>query len=342
MTAVVVEMEEVASAAEQAGDALIQGRALTALAEAVLHHRADAVTARGLVEQAIEVLRDESPEIRFEPLWIASQVAAWFGDSSEFERWAKAALAAAREAERKDLEAIVVHSLAQAYVIRLELDEATPLVERALELADASGSVFSRASALSVRGWLELVSMHPVEAEADYSAARDLYADVGNAIREAGMTMMIGRAAFAQGDRDRAEKLLRDAVRTLKGLGDRGSLCEAQRALSMVLAEQGRIEEAERTALEARETVGPDDRVSGSTTKLALGIVRAAQARDAEAEKLLVEAVEELAFFDLRALEHWALRYLVQFLRSRGRDDEADAYEERRAALAPISTAPIV
>jgi class 3 adenylate cyclase/tetratricopeptide (TPR) repeat protein len=342
MPAVLVEMEEVASAAEQAGDALIQGRALTALAEAVLQHRADAVTARGLVAQAVEVLRDESAEIRFEPLWIASQVAAWFGDSSEFERWAKAALAAAREAERKDLEVLVVHSLAQAYVIRLELDEATPLVERALELADASGSVFSRASALSVRGWLELVSMHPAEAEADYSAARDLYADVGNAIREAGMTMMIGRAAFAQGDRDRAEKLLRDSVRTLKGLGDRGSLCEAQRALSMVLTEQGRIEEAERTALEARETVGPDDRVSGSTTKLALGIVRAAQARDAEAEKLLVEAVEELGFFDLRALEHWALRYLVQFLRSRGRDDEADAYEERRAALSPISTAPIV
>ena len=342
MPAVLVEMEEVASAAEQAGDALIQGRALTALAEAVLQHRADAVTARELVAQAIEVLRDESPEIRFEPLWIASQVAAWFGDSSEFERWAKAALAAAREAERKDLEVLVVHSLAQAYVIRLELDEATPLVERALELADASGSVFSRASALSVRGWLELVSMHPAEAEADYSAARDLYAEVGNAIREAGMTMMIGRAAFAQGDRDRAEKLLRDSVRTLKGLGDRGSLCEAQRALSMVLTEQGRIEEAERSALEARETVGPDDRVSGSTTKLALGIVRAAQARDAEAEKLLMEAVEELGFFDLRALEHWALRYLVQFLRSRGRDDEADAYEERRTALSPISTAPIV
>ncbi len=342
MPAVLVEMEEVASAAEQAGDALIQGRALTALAEAVLQHRADAVTARGLVAQAIEVLRDESAEIRFEPLWIASQVAAWFGDSSEFERWAKAALAAAREAERKDLEVLVVHSLANAYVLRLELEEAAPLVERAVELADASGSVFSRAAALSVRGWLELVSMRPIEAEAYFTAARDLYAEVGNAIREAGMTMMIGRAAFAQNDRERAEKLLRDSVRALKGLGDRGSLCEAQRALSMVLTEQGRIEEAERTALEARETVGPDDRVSGSTTKLALGIVRAAQARDAEAEKLLVEAVEELGFFDLRALEHWALRYLVQFLRSRGRDDEADAYEERRAALSPISTAPIV
>ena len=342
MPAVLVEMEEVAGAAEQVGDALIQGRALTALAEAVLQHRADAVTARALVAQAIEVLRDEAPEIRFEPLWIASQVAAWFGDSGEFERWAKAALAAAREAERKDLEVLVVQNLATAYVLRLELDEAAPLIERAVELADASGSVFSRASALSVRGWFELVSMHPVEAEAIFTAARELYAEVGNAIREAGMTMMIGRAVFAQGDHARAEKLLRDSVRTLKGVGDRGSLCEAQRALAMVLVEQGRIDEAERTALEARETVGPDDRVSGSTTKLALGIVRAAQKRDAEAEELLLEAVEALAFFDFHALEHWALRYLVEFLRSRGRDDEAEIYAERRAALAPLSTAPIV
>jgi predicted ATPase len=342
MPAVLVEMEEVASAAERAGDALIQGRALTALAEAVLQHRADAVRARALVAQAVEVLRDESPEIRFEPLWAASQVAAWFADSSEFERWAKAALAAAREAERKDLEVLVVHSLANVYILRLEVKEAEPMVERAFELAEASGSVFGRASALSVRGWLELVSMHPVDAEADYSAARELYAEVGNAIREAAMTMMIGRAALAQGDRNRAEKLLRDSVRALKGLGDRGQLCEAQRALAMVLVEQGRIDEAERTALEARETVGPDDRVSGSTTKLALGIVRAAQKRDAEAEELLLEAVESLAFFELRALEHWALRYLVEFLRERGRDEEAEIYAERRTALSTSSAAPIV
>ena len=42
----------------------------------------------------------------------------------------------------------------------------------------------------------------------------------------------------------------------------------------------------------------------------------------------------------LRALEHWALRYLAEFLRARGRDDEAAAYEERRAGLAPASTVP--
>jgi tetratricopeptide (TPR) repeat protein len=182
----------------------------------------------------------------------------------------------------------------------------------------------------------------PVEAEADYTAARELFAELGNTNREAYMTMMVGRSAFAQGDAERAEKLLRDAVRMLKGLGDRGSLCEAQRALAMVLVELGQIDEAERAALEARETVGAEDRVSTSSTRLALGVVRAAQKRDEEAEALMLEAVEGFHLYELRALEHWALRYLAEFLRSRGRDDEAVAYEERRAALSPSSTVPIV
>jgi tetratricopeptide (TPR) repeat protein len=153
---------------------------------------------------------------------------------------------------------------------------------------------------------------------------------------------MIGRAAFAQGDVARAEKHLRDAVRLLKGIGDRGSLCEAQRALSMVLSAQGKIDEAERLALEARETVGPDDRVSLSTTTLALGVVRAAQGRDDEAEALMREAIDGFALYDIRALEHWALRYYAEFLHAGGRHDEAVIYEERRAALAPASTAAIV
>jgi class 3 adenylate cyclase/tetratricopeptide (TPR) repeat protein len=338
--AVLGEMTGVADA-ERDGETLVQGRALTALAEAVLQHRADAITARRLVTQALEVLHDAHPEIRFEPLWVSSQVANWFGDHAAFEKFAKEALAEARAAERKDLEVLVIHSLATAYVIRFETAEAAPLVLRALELADESGSVLSRASALSVKGWLELVSEFPVEAEADFTAAREFFSEVGNSSREAAMTMMVGRAAFAQGDLDRAEKLLRDSVRALKGIGDRGSLCEAQRALAMVLVEQDKLEEAERFALEARETVGPDDRVSTSSTKLALGIVRSAQKRDDEAERLLREAVEGFALYELRAMEHWALRYLAEFLRSRGRDDEASVYEARRAALSPSSTAPM-
>ena len=340
--AVLVEMREVASHAQEEGEREFQGRALTALAEATLWHRADALGARRLVHEALEVLAGESPEVRFEPLRVAYDIAVWVGDGREFESYAHEALEAARAAGRQDLEALVIHALVNAYVLKLELAKAGVLVVRAFELADGSGTAFGRATALATRGWLHLVSERPVEAEADYLEARELYAELGNLSRESIMTMMMGRAAFAQDEVERAEKLLRDAERAIKGLGDRGSLCEAQRSLSMVLVQRGSIDEAERYALLARETVGPEDRVSLSTTTLALGNVRAAQGRDDEAERLFVDAVEGFHLYELRALEHWALRYLGEFLRSRGRDDEAELYFERRAALAPASTAPII
>ena len=55
----------------------------------------------------------------------------------------------------------------------------------------------------------------------------------------------------------------------------------------------------------------------------------------------MMEAVETFNLYGLRALEHWGLRVLAEFLRGRGRDDEAVVYEERRAELGPTSTAPI-
>ena len=340
--AVLVEMREVTTHAQEEGEHEFQGRALTALAEATLWHHADALGARRLVNDALEVLVEEAPEVRFEPLRVAYEIAGWVGDGRAFEAAAQEALEAARAAGRQDLEALVIHALVNAYVLKLEIAKAGVLVVRAFELADGSGTAFSRATALATRGWLHLVSERPVEAEADYAEARELYAELGNLSRESSMTMMLGRAAFAQGDAERAEKLLREAERAIKGLGDRASLCEAQRSLSMVLVQRGSIDEAERYALLARETVGPEDRVSLSTTTLALANVRSAQGRNEEAERLFVDAVEGFHLYDLRALEHWALRYLGEFLRSQGRDDEAELYFERRAALAPDSTAPII
>jgi len=341
MTAVIVEMEEVASVAAAHGERLLQGRALTALAEAVLNQRADAVTARALAEQAIEVLEGEPPEIRFEAFRAAAAVASWLGDAESFERWAKLALEAAQTAERKDLEVFITIGLAQAYILRLELDEAEPLVDRVAELAEESGSIVSRAEAHVARGSLENWRGNEADAETSFVAARELYREVGNTAAEANMTMMIGRSAQAQGDLPRAEKLLADAVRTMKGLNDRSKLCEAQRSLAEVYLHGGRLEEAERLALEARASVGPEDRVSISTTKVSLAAVRAAQGRDREAEELLREAVEEFRRSQMRAVERWALRRIVAFYRDRGREDEAVGYESRLGELSASSTAPI-
>jgi class 3 adenylate cyclase/tetratricopeptide (TPR) repeat protein len=335
MTAVIVEMEEVAHVAASHGERRLQGRALTALAEAVLHQRADAVAARQIVHQAIDVLVDEPPDIRFEAFRAATVIAAWLGDAETFETYARKALDAARAADRKDQEATITNSLAQAYVLRLELDEAEPLVERVAELAEESGSILGRAQALQVRGWLENWREDVEAAEAAWTAARDIYREIGNTHSEAGLNMLLGRAAAVRSDFALAEKLLTDSIRTLKGLNDRAQLCEAQRSLADLYVRLGRLEEAERLALEARASVGPEDRVSNSTTKVSLAAVRAAQGRDEEAETLLREAADQLELFGMRALERWALRRLVRFYAERGRDDDIRGFEARLAELSP-------
>ncbi|MBV8563322.1 MAG: AAA family ATPase, partial [Actinobacteria bacterium] len=124
LPAVLAEMREIAADAQAAGDKRTQGRALSALAEAVLFHRADAVEARRLVHEAVHALEGEPAWVRFEPLHAAAVVSGWLGDSAAFERWSKEALAAAREAERKDLESLVLRGLVSSYVLQLEIDVA--------------------------------------------------------------------------------------------------------------------------------------------------------------------------------------------------------------------------
>jgi class 3 adenylate cyclase/tetratricopeptide (TPR) repeat protein len=340
MTAVIMEMEGVAAAAEAAGERQLQGRALTALAEAVMNQRADAAAARELIERAIEVLADEEPDIRFEAFQVAAAVAHWLSDADAFEKWAKLGLEAARAAGRKDQELQITVKLAENYVYRLELAEAEPLIDRIGELADESMSIVGRALAWAARGTLENWRGNDAEAEVAFTAAHDLYAEIGNKAQEASMTLSIARHVAAQGDLERAERLLREAVRTMKGLNDRSRLCEAQRSLAELYVRLGRLDEAERYALQARESVGLDDRTSISTTKLSLGVVRAAQGRDEEAAELMHEAVDDARYTGQLALERWALGKVIEFHRSRGQEDAAQPYEERLAELAP-STAPI-
>ena len=137
--------------------------------------------------------------------------------------------------------------------------------------------------------------------------------------------------AWKRGDLDEAAVHLRESIKTLKKLGDRGHLCESQRALAELLVEQGKVDEAERWALEARETVGPQDALSQITTTFSLGVVRAAQGNDDEAEELFRSALARAEGSAFRLIEREALERYARFLRDRGRDDEAIPFEDRLA-----------
>jgi tetratricopeptide (TPR) repeat protein len=126
-----------------------------------------------------------------------------------------------------------------------------------------------------------------------------------------------------QGDDDKAEELARQAIRMLSPLGDRGYLCESQRILAEILVRRDKVDEAERYALEAIQTVGPQDVTSLATTQMALGLVRAAQGRDEEAEALLREAVHRASSLAPEWITTATARRLSEFLRARGRSEEA-------------------
>ena len=111
-------------------------------------------------------------------------------------------------------------------------------------------------------------------------------------------------------------------------------MVESQRLLAQVLLDQGRLDEAERFALEARETVGAGDVSSSSTTRLALGLVRAAQGRDDEAERLLREAEEILRPTGFRRHQIAPLEALAEFLRApRPRRRGGSRWRRRSRAL---------
>jgi predicted ATPase/class 3 adenylate cyclase len=341
--AVPPEMTAVRAAAREAGEKKIEGRALTALGELALYRDADVSRSRELADEALEVLSGvDHPDTRFEAFITRSLVGGWVGDFEDSERFQQKALAVARESGRKDLETTAVQAIALSRLHRLDVEEARPLVDRALELAEESGSVQARAEALTALGMYHKIRDELDESEAAAQEVLELYREMDNRVGVASMLKSLGRVAHARGDLEAAEPLYRDAIKILKPLGERGHLCENQRMLAQVLAERGKLDEAERIALAARETVGPEDAVSQLTTAMALGVVRAAQGRDEEAERLLRSAVDGLHRSAFRSSEPEALRYLVGFLRERGRADEAAPYEARLADLdvsAPAETA---
>jgi tetratricopeptide (TPR) repeat protein len=334
-------MELVRAAAAEAGDREIEGRALTALADVALLRDADLPRGRELVEQALELLDGGGGVGRFEALTIRSRIDWWLGDLDGHERYTRMALAVAQEIGSVAHEAEANEELASNALSRLDVDAALEYAERAFELAQQSGNRMTHAWALVSLGRVERARGRLPEAERAFGEARALFEETGSAWA-LGRTLE-GAASVARrsGDLATAERRLRDAIRILTPIEDRGAVCEAQRSLAELLVTRGEVDEAERWALEARRTVGPHDQVSRSTTRLALGLVRAAQGRDDEAMALFEEAAQIARGTTNTGSTLDTLQKIARSLRERGKVAEAEAYEAEAAALLPSEPEPV-
>ncbi len=334
------EMEEVLVDARAAGNGDLESRALTALAEVRLRRDADVGRAEELASKALEVA--DGDESRVDALGVLETIAWWRGRLTESEEYAEEQLEIARRLGRQDLESEALLSLAGIYTARRDSDRAEPIIARAQELAEESGSLTARAKAFMHAGELDAFRGRHEEAIAEFGRARDLFAEVGAATDIARTVMRIGRLVARRGDAEEAEKLFREGIRILKPLEDRGTLCEVQRSLAEALLLQGKTEEAEVYAIRAVETVGPQDVSSLASTRKSLALVRAAQGRDDEAEALLRESLEILERSEYTRFLSEPLKAMIQFLEERGRVDDVVAFEERlgelRAGAVPEET----
>ena len=335
---VMTEMREVSDAAHEAGDARVEGRALTALARVSLFRDGDNACARDLATQALDVVDDTDDVGRFDALEVLGTICWWEGDLEEVERLAAARLEIAERIGRTDLQSGVLLEIADVHNAHLETERAHEPLAQAMALAEASSSPTTRAWSIRAAGRQAALEGRLDEAESLLEQALGLFVESGAALTQARTLNSLATVVWDQDDVVRAEALLREAIRILKPLEDRGTLVESQRILAQVLLERGRLDEAERFALEARDTVGAADVSSDSTTRLALGLVRAAQGRDEEAEQLLREADEVLRPTGYRRHQVAPLEELAKFLRARGREEEAVQADE---ALAGLSDADV-
>ena len=338
------EMQAVREEAHQAGDRRLEGRAATALADVTLMRDADCPSAMELANQALELIDASDPRGALRSA--ATTRHGWLvGGPVDRIRELHARSTRHRAGDRPEG--------AREHRARGAREHPQSQVRA------GAGQRHPRTSPRAGRReWLDREPrLGPPELGSREHALRISSTRLEEAIteavrlfREAGAVWAVARAldtagwiARGRGDLDEAEKRFRESIRLLKPLGDRATLCESQRSLAQVLLERGKIDEAERYALDARETVGAQDITSLSTTAFALGLVRAAQGRDEEAEELLRSALATAEQTDFREIHLNALGHLADFLRERGRDEEADPLEARRDELraASRSAAPI-
>jgi predicted ATPase/class 3 adenylate cyclase len=334
--AVQVEMAKVRDEAHEQGERVLNALALTALGEASIKREGDVAQARALVDRALEILENEDDSTaHFDVLVVRATVASWQGSESDAVRFMERAYVIALDAGRKDQQTIAAQTLARTHIMRLELDEAELLLTRALELAGESGSARGRVSATLSYGWLLAAKGELDEAESVFEEVRTTAAELGVEPAITSALLHLGMVVRLKGDHKRAEKLLREALRMTAARGDRGLLPDHQAVLAATLADLGKVDEAERLALEARRNASPEDTACKIIAATALAAVRAVQGRDGEAEGLFRSALELTGAGGFEVFEIEPLERLTSFLRDRGRADEAAPYEARLAELSP-------
>ena len=242
----------------QAGDSTVEGKALTALAEVALLREGDLTKATELIDAALEALPERRSLRRARGARPDRVVDRRLRDAGAHGRRGRSRSPSG--SSRKDLEAQALEQLAGVHRHHDRLDEAEETLRRGLELAEESGSIVARAQALHSLGALRLERRETGIGKEQLEEATSLFAEVGDA-------WMLGRTlnslAWAAEQRGRRRGGGAAAARgdpaAEAARGPRRALREPARRSPRCSSGSGRLDEAERLALEAIETVAEHD-----------------------------------------------------------------------------------
>jgi ATP/maltotriose-dependent transcriptional regulator MalT len=294
-------LSDVASARAEAASVLddaraegapaVEGRTLVLLARIALRADSDVSAAARLADEALEALPDDELVGLHDARSVHSDIAWWVGDAEASRRHMDATVELARAMNRRDLESLALGQLARLESVEGKRERARELGQRALSLAEESGSREAFGFARAVTGGCAQDFEDPDAAAAAFREALAAFQEIGAVGRAAWAATLLGVLERDRGDLRRAEKLLRDAVGTLRATQEGGFLVEAEAQLAETLVLAGNLREAEQFAEHAHKAVGHEDAWSRASILRALGLVRAAQGRTAEADALLCESL---------------------------------------------------
>ena len=336
LPAVAREMQSVYDESVRVGDRKVQGKALTGLADVVLMREADPVRARELATQALEII-DDDPAGRFDALRVAWVAAYWVGKLGKAESYLTEQLELACAAGRKDLESMAVLTRADTFAARLDLERASEELVRARDLAQESGSINALGRVFLTWSKVYLLQKELEQAEEAASESIRLFSEVGSVWAVARATTWQrgspGRAVTSR--RPRSGSGNRSACSSRSATGRRCARASAGSPSSCSSAAVSRRRSGSRSKLarpSAHSTSRHARRPPGHWRWSARRRVATTRRRSSSAR-----AVDALADTEFGGIEYEVLEPYAQFLRDRGREDEAERVEERLGELMPAA-----
>jgi DNA-binding SARP family transcriptional activator len=283
------------------------------------------------IEDAVPVLEQAGD---YEGLAVAEALrfhaldqAGFQGPAAPFEL----ALMYARRANARDLQHYVMGWICiTLHRGTLPVDEA---IARATEILDASSSTYVRSSAIGALGLLRAMKGEFDEARAFVEEVRRTLEELGARQATAAHSIAVAEVETMAGDDAAAERILRAGYEAVTALGDGHSAMNVAWRLGLVLARQGKDDEAETFVRIAQRAEHRGFWVD-VWWQVVLALVEAHRGAGARARQLVEDARERMALVEESGMHADALLESAEALRAAGLEDEAAALVAEAAGIA--------